>query len=90
MTTQAWLVFTPAQSAAAVAASASTTFKVYPRAIDAPTANQLGDPVVIVGNLVAPARILNDPDYAPVWAASLSGLPIRVLDSDVLFLPPDF
>jgi len=87
MTVQAWLVFTPAQRAAAITASEETDFKVHPRAIDNPLANQLGDPVVIVGNSVAPARILNDPDYAPVWASALSGYPIRTLDSDVLFAP---
>lgn len=87
MTVQAWLVFTPAQAAEAVTASEATDFKVRPRLIDNPLANQIGDPIVAVGSSVAPARILNDPDYAPVWATSLSGYPIRTLDSDVLFIP---
>lgn len=88
MTVQAWLVFTPAQAADAATSSVHADFKVEPRAIDNPMANQLGDPLAVIGNRVAPARILNDPEYGPVWAEALGSLPIRVLDSDVLFLPP--
>lgn len=87
MTAQSWLVFTPAQAAAATATSADTEFKVHPRQIDNPLANQLGEPLSVVGNSVAPAHILNDPEFSPVWSESLGSLPIRVLDSDILFLP---
>lgn len=88
MTVQAWLIFSPQESAEAVSASENTDFKVYPREIDNPLVSQLGDPLVLVGNFVAPARILNDPEFAPVWTETLGALPIRLLDSDILFLPP--
>jgi len=89
MTVQAWLVFTPSQKAAAFAKSETTNFKVIPRDIDNPLAGNLGDPAVVVGNAVAPASILNDAEYSPVWLDSLGNLPIRTLDSDILFLPPE-
>ncbi|KQT54643.1 hypothetical protein ASG43_03385 [Aureimonas sp. Leaf454] len=87
MTVQAWLIFTPAQRADAVQFSETTDFKVDPRVIDNPLAGQLGDAEVAVGKFVAPARILNDPEYGPVWSSRLSTLPIRMLDSEVIFLP---
>ncbi len=88
MTVQAWLIFTAAQADDARQRSQTTDFKVDPREIDNPMAAQLGDPVVAVGKSVAPARILNDPEYGPVWADRLSVLPIRALDDEVIFLPP--
>jgi hypothetical protein len=88
MTVQAWLVFTPAQVADTLAANEATDFKVVPRVIDNTMADQMGDPLVTVGNSVAPANVLNGPEYGPVWSESLGSLPIRTLDSDVLFLPP--
>lgn len=89
MTVQAWLVFTPAQVADTLTANEETDFKVIPRAIDNPMADQMGDPIVTVGNSVAPANVLNGPEYGPYWMPLLGALPIRTLDSDVLFLPPE-
>lgn len=89
MTVQEWIVFTPAQAEAAAEKSETTDFKVFPRTMDNPMLAGLADPVLVVGNAVAPARILNDPEYGPVWASALADLPIRSVDSDMLFLPPD-
>lgn len=88
MTVQAWLIFTAAQAADARQHSQTTDFKIDPREIDNPLVGQIGDAIVGVGKAVAPARILNDPEYGPVWSDRLSSLPIRTLDSEVLFLPP--
>jgi hypothetical protein len=56
--------------------------------IDNPLADNLGLGV-LVGKWVAPARLLNDPEYAR-WVPTLGLLPIHVMDSDTLFIPlPD-
>lgn len=89
MVTKAWIIFTPEQRAAAIVKNETTDFKVIPRVIDHPQVGNLGDPVVALGASVAGASILNDFEYAPVWADTLNGLPIRTLDSDVLFKPSD-
>ncbi|WP_323012907.1 hypothetical protein [Devosia sp.] len=56
-----------------------------PREIENPLANNLGLGV-LVGMWVAPARLLNDPDYQR-WVPTMGGLPIHVLDSETLFPP---
>lgn len=89
MTTKAWLIFTPERRAAAIALNPTTEFKVIPRVIDNPLALNLSDAAVALGHSLAGASILNDPEYGPVWGEVLGDLPIRVLDSDILFLPPE-
>jgi hypothetical protein len=49
-------------------------------------ANNLGYGT-LVGKWVAPARLLNDPDYSR-WVSTLGALPIHVMDSETLFPPP--
>lgn len=85
MTVQAWLIFNDTQRAAAEALNDSSAL-VIPRLIDNPLADNLGEGVLL-GKFVAPGRILNDPYYVR-WVPSLSLLPIRAMDSDILFLPP--
>lgn len=55
------------------------------REIDNTLANNLGYGT-LVGTWVAPARLLNNPDYTR-WVATLGSLPIHVMDSDTLFVP---
>lgn len=89
MTVQAWLIFTPGERDAAIAlndAPGSGGVAVIPRLIDNFMADQIGEGVLL-GKLVAPARLLNDPEYTR-WTEMCSVLPIRVMDSEVLFLPP--
>ena len=83
MITQAFLIFDDTQRQAAEALN--DDIKVLPRAIDNPLADQLGEGA-LVGKFVAPARLLNDPDYAR-WVDMCSTLPIRTFDSDTLFVP---
>lgn len=56
------------------------------RQMDNPLANNLGLGT-LVGQWVAPARLLNDPEYVR-WVPTLGVLPISVMDSDTIFLPP--
>ena len=86
MATFAWIILSPAQALAAVALNDGDA-ALAPPVIDNPLANNLGDPVVSVGVSLVPARLLNDPAYAR-WYSTLGSLPIRMLDSDILFLPP--
>lgn len=87
MTVQAWIIFTPEQRDAAVLLNDDGAAKIFPRYIDNPLANNLGEGVLI-GCSVAPARLLNDPDYAR-WVSTVGQFPIRSLDSEVLFLPSE-
>ena len=84
MATFAWIMMTAAQATAAVALNYEDA-AVDPREIDNPLANNLGDGT-LVGKKVVPARLLNDPPYAPFWP-TLGTYPIHVMDSDTLFLP---
>lgn len=84
MTTQAFLIFDDAQRQAAEALN-DAEILVLPREINNSLANQLGEGT-LVGKFVVGARLLNDPDYAR-WSEMCSTLPIRTMDSDVLFLP---
>jgi len=87
MTVQAWLIFTPADNATVLAMNDPESGAiVIPREIDNPLANNLGEGV-LVGNFVCGARLLNDPDYVPFYEFCAT-LPIRTMDSDVLFIPP--
>ena len=85
MTVQAWLIFTAAERTTAMAFN-SPSAAVDPRAIDNVLANNLGEGT-LVGKFVCPARLLIDPDYTAFYTYC-SSLPIRTLDSDILFLPP--
>lgn len=85
MTVQAYIVMTPAQRDAAELLN-DEDVAIGAQEITNPMANNLGLGV-LVGKWVAPARLLNDPDYSR-WASSLGSLPISVLDSETLFLPP--
>lgn len=84
MTVQAWIKMDAAEKDAAVALNDEGAV-VDPREVTNPLANNLGHGV-LVGSFVAPARLLNDPEYGR-WSSSLGVLPIYVLDSETLFLP---
>lgn len=87
MTTQAWLILTPAACDAVLALNEPESgVAVIPREIDNPLANNLGEGT-LVGKFVAPARVLNDAEYSAYYALC-STMPIRTMDSDVLFVPP--
>lgn len=87
MTVQAWLIFTPAQRDEVLALNddPDAVGQVIPRVIDNPMADQQGYGEM-VGDSVAPARLLNDPEYT-VFYDLCSTLTIRTMDSEVLFLP---
>jgi len=72
------------QKAAAMAFN-TPSIQIQPRTIANPLADNLGEGVLL-GKFVAPARLLNDPDYTAFYTYC-STLPIRTLDSEVLFLP---
>lgn len=89
MTVQTWLIFTPSQATQVVEESKSTNFRIEPRVIDGQFVANLGEPLLVVGNYVAPVGVLVGPEYGPVWASTWVGqLPVRTADRDVLFLPP--
>ena len=85
MTVLAMILLTPAQATAAENLN-TYSVRVDCREIDNPLANQLGEGT-LVGLSILPARLLNDPMYV-AWYSMCSVLPIRTLDSDILFLPP--
>ena len=87
MTVQAWLIFTTAQKDDALAINDTTEqpVRVEPREINNTLANNLGEGT-LVGKWVAPARLLNDAMYADFYTLC-TPLPIRTMDSEVLFLP---
>jgi len=84
MTVQAWIVMDQTQRDAAEALN-DDDVALGSRQIDNSLANNLGYGT-LVGNWVAPARLLNDPDYSR-WIATLGAYPIHVMDSDTLFVP---
>lgn len=87
MAVMAIFVLTESQRAAVMALN-TNTFKVDPRLIDNPLANNLGYGV-LVGKYMLPARIINDPNMTQ-WYDMLGSLPIYTFDMDVLFVPnPD-
>ena len=85
MTVQAWVVMTTAEKATATLLDDEDAM-LGAREVVNSLANNLGYGT-LVGKWVAPARLLNDPDYAR-WVSSLGSLPIYVMDSDTLFEPP--
>lgn len=86
MTVQAWIVMTTAEKNEAVALDDENAM-LGPLEITNLLANNLGYGTM-VGKWVAPARLLNDPDYSR-WVPTLGELPIHVMDSDTLFPPPE-
>jgi len=51
----------------------------------------VGDPITLVGQYVAPVRIVNDPEYqreVPEMVAFLLTLPSAILEVETIFLPP--
>lgn len=85
-TDQAWIVMTDAQKTAATALDDDDAM-LGARQITNVLANNLGFGTLL-GKWVAPARLLNDPDYVR-WVPTLGLLPILVLDSDTIFPPPE-
>jgi hypothetical protein len=83
MTVQAWIVMTQEQKDAATALDNQDS-ALGARQIDNSLANNLGYGT-LVGQWVAPARLLNDPAYAR-YVSPLGTLPIHVMDSDTLFV----
>lgn len=84
MTVQAYILMTQEERDAATALDGNGV-ALGAQQIDNPLANNLGFGT-IVGMWVAPARLLNDPDYAR-WVPTLGTLPIHVMDSATLFVP---
>lgn len=84
MTVQAFIIMTQSHRDNATALDDEEVM-LGARQIDNPLANNLGQGT-LVGKWVAPARLLNNPDYVR-WMPSLGGLPIAVMDSETLFLP---
>jgi len=82
MTVQAWIVMTPAEKDTATELDNDDS-RLGAREIVNTLANNLGLGT-LVGKWVAPARLLNDPDYVR-YVALLGSLPIHVMDSDTLF-----
>lgn len=85
MPTFAMIIMTTAEKEAAELLD-NTEQRLGPRQVDNPLANALGEGT-LVGKWVSPARLLNDPEYVR-WVPEMEGYPIRVFDSETLFLPP--
>lgn len=83
MTVQAWIIMDQTQRDDATALDDENAM-LGARQIENPLANNLGHGT-LVGQWVAPARLLNDPDYVR-WVPTLGSLPIAVMDSDTLFI----
>lgn len=84
MTVMAFIILTPQQAEDSTELNGGD-YNVAPMEITNTLADNLGHGT-LVGQFVLPARLLNDPGYAP-WVPSLGSLPIHVLDSETIFLP---
>jgi hypothetical protein len=84
MTVQAWIIMTQTERDDATELDDENAM-LGARQIDNPLSNNLGQGT-LVGRWIAPARLLNDPDYSR-WVPTLGILPIAVMDSDTLFIP---
>lgn len=84
MTVMAWIIMDQQQRDDATALNDEDA-ALGARQIDNSLANNLGQGTLL-GKWVAPARLLNDPDYSR-WVETLGTLPIAVMDSDTLFVP---
>jgi hypothetical protein len=87
MTTIAWIIMDENTKDTAEALNDGTA-AVEGRYVDNPLSANLGLGVTIYQQWVMPARVLNAPLYER-WVPVLGALPIRTIDSDVLFIPED-
>lgn len=85
MTVQAWIIMNQQERDDATELDNEEQM-LGARQIDNPLANNLGLGT-LVAKWVAPARLLNDLEYQR-WVPTLGLLPISVMDSDTLFIPP--
>lgn len=85
MTVLAYIVMTTSEKDAATLLDDEEAI-LAAREIDNPLADNLGYGVLL-GKWVAPARLLNDELYVR-WVQTLGLLPIHILDTDVIFIPP--
>lgn len=79
MTMQSFLIFDEAARIAAESLNSEAPFAIQPRPLDGPSA-----PAELAEHYAAPASLLDHPDYAR-WHPSLSLLPIRSLDVEMVF-----
>ena len=86
MTVQAMILMTTAQKNEAQALDTEEV-QLGARQINNTLANNLGLGT-LVGKWIAPARLLNDPDYA-VYVSVMGEWPIHIFDSEILFLPDE-
>lgn len=90
MTVQAMIIMTTSEKDAATQLDDNFPqgggVRLGAREITNVLANNLGFGT-LVDQWVAPARLLNDPDYIR-WVPTLGLLPIHVLDSETIFPPP--
>lgn len=105
MATQNYFVLSSAQRVTAMGFNQGPGgVAVDPRAIDSLTPGSgintneaasgydVGDPIALVGQFVAPVRIVNDPEYlaeVPDMVAFLLTLPASILENETIFLPPE-
>lgn len=101
MATQNYFVLTGAQRAEAMGFNKPSA-SIDPRAVDSVSpgsginTNQdaadfaVGDAVALLGQYVAPVRIVNDPEYlahVPDMVAFLLTLPSALLENETIFVP---
>lgn len=101
MSTQNYFVLTSAQRSTAMGYNHPSA-SINPRAVDSASpgsginTNQnadgydAGDAVTLIGQYVAPVRIVNDPAYlsfVPDMVAFLLTLPSALLENETIFLP---
>lgn len=100
MATQDWFVLTGAERTTAMGYNTPGGPEIDPRAVDNaspgvainlnPDATNYpngGEVVTLVGNYVAPRRIVNDVTYPADMKTYLLTLPFAPLDSDTIFAP---
>ncbi len=82
-------VLTPDQVVGIIEKNEETIFEVRPRLIDNPDCESYGDPLAALGNSILTTEVLNTPEYADFWGEVISGLPVRDLDPDLIFIPAE-
>lgn len=103
MSTQNYFVLTSAQRTTAMGFN-DPSAAIDPRAVDSAspgsgintnqdaTGFDVGDPIALVGQYVAPVRIVNDPEYlphVPDMVAYLLTMPAALLENETIFLPAE-